>query len=160
MTQPESGEHPGSFDEDGKQIVICIWVEFSTMNKKKLAELTAQLKTQHEKTLDKLAHLRQELSIQADDDAEEQASDLAEHELVLGRIQDLEIRLQAIEHARQRAAQGKYGICENCGQAIDPARLEIIPEIVLCVRCKTTGEQLTKMKTHLSKTATTSTRNS
>lgn len=124
------------------------------MNKRKLAELTEQLKTQHEKMLIKLASLRQELSIQADDDTEEQASDLVEHELVLGRIQNLEGRLQATEHALQRVVQGTYGMCESCGQTIDPARLEIMPEITLCIRCKTTGEQLTPMKTRLSKSTT------
>jgi DnaK suppressor protein len=122
------------------------------MNNEKLIELTEQLKTQHEKTLGKLANLRQELRIEVDDDAEEQVSDLIEHELVLGRIRDLEVRLKAIEHAMQRVEQGTYGICENCGQAIDPARLEIMPEITLCIRCKTTGEQLTPMKMRLSMT--------
>ena len=55
-------------------------------------------------------------------------------------IQDLENQLQAIEHALQNTAQGTYGICENCGQPIDPARLEIMPETTLCIRCKTTVE--------------------
>lgn len=124
------------------------------MNNEKLVELTEQLKTQHEKALGKLANLRQELTIQADDDAEEQVSDLVERGLVLGRIRDLETQLQAIEHALQRVAQGTYGICENCGQPIDPARLEIMPEITLCIRCKTTTEQLMQMKMRLSMTTT------
>lgn len=119
------------------------------MDNEKLAVLTEQLKTQREKTLVKLATLRQELCIHANDDAEERVSDLIEHELVLGRIRDLEVRLQAIEHALQRATQGTYGTCENCVQSIDPARLEIMPETTLCIHCKTTGEQLPQMKIRL-----------
>jgi DnaK suppressor protein len=34
-----------------------------------------------------------------------------------------------------RLDQGDYGICEICGQVIDPARLEILPHTTLCVRC-------------------------
>jgi len=122
------------------------------MNTEQLVILTEQLKTQRHKTLDKLANLQHELSIQVDDDTEEQVSDLMERELLLSRIQDLEDQLQAIEHALQRVAQGTYGICENCGQTIDPARLEIMPETTLCIHCKTTGEQLmqTKMRSSMS----------
>jgi len=123
------------------------------MDNERLINLTEQLKSQREKTLDKLADLQQELGIQVDDDAEEQVSDLMERELVLSRIQDLEDQLQTIEHTLQRAAQGTYGICENCGQTIDPARLEIMPETSLCVRCKTTGEQLAQMNMRFSMTA-------
>lgn len=112
------------------------------MNKKKLAELTKQLKIQHDKTLNKLADLQQELSIEVDDDTEEQVSDLIEHELILSRIQDRKDQLKAIEYALQRITQGIYGICENCGQAIDPARLEIMPETTLCIHCKRTGKPL------------------
>ena len=110
------------------------------MNTEQLVILTEQLKIQRHKTLEKLANLQQELSIEVDDDTEEQVPDLIERELVLSRIQDLENQLQAIEHALQNTAQGTYGICENCGQPIDPARLEIMPETTLCIRCKTTVE--------------------
>ena len=120
------------------------------MNNERLEILTEQLNTQRDRTRDKLADLQHELSIQVDDDTEEQVSDLMERELVLSRIQDLEDQLQTIEHALQRVAQGTYGICENCGQTIDPARLEIMPETTLCIRCKTTGEQLAQTKMRLS----------
>lgn len=123
------------------------------MDNERLINLIEQLKTQREKMLNKLADLQQELSIQVDDDTEEQVSDLIERELVLSRIQDLEDQLQAIEYALQRVAQGTYGVCENCGQTIDPARLEIMPETSLCIRCKTTGEQLAQMNMRLSMTA-------
>ena len=44
--------------------------------------------------------------------------------------------LNAIEQALEEARQGLYGICERCGQAIDPARLEALPDATLCIECK------------------------
>ena len=111
-----------------------------------------KLKAEREQTFLRLTSLRRELMAQADpDDFEGIASDLLEHEMVLGRIQDLESRLASIEHALQKVKQGTYGVCEWCGQPIDPARLEVVPETTLCIGCKTVGEQpAKKMKTRLS----------
>ncbi|MBO0702069.1 MAG: TraR/DksA C4-type zinc finger protein [Candidatus Dormibacteraeota bacterium] len=41
-----------------------------------------------------------------------------------------------VEHAMQRLQQGLYGICEDCGEAIAPERLEFKPEATRCVRCQ------------------------
>ncbi|MBA7707673.1 RNA polymerase-binding transcription factor DksA [subsurface metagenome] len=32
--------------------------------------------------------------------------------------------------------EGTYGLCDACGQPIDPARLEALPEASLCLSCK------------------------
>jgi DnaK suppressor protein len=34
--------------------------------------------------------------------------------------------------------EGHYGVCEGCGEPIDPARLEIRPQARLCVTCAKT----------------------
>ncbi|MEZ4334010.1 MAG: CBS domain-containing protein [Myxococcota bacterium] len=44
-------------------------------------------------------------------------------------------RLRAIEHALERAAQGRLEICERCGQPIASARLRALPGTTLCIRC-------------------------
>lgn len=49
----------------------------------------------------------------------------------------LESKLQAIEAALNKIEKGKYGICEKCGKAIDPKRLETKPEAQYCIECKT-----------------------
>jgi len=46
-----------------------------------------------------------------------------------------ERRLHAVEHALARLESGRYGICETCGAAILPERLEIIPWATTCVKC-------------------------
>lgn len=43
--------------------------------------------------------------------------------------------LDATERALAKIAEGSYGICENCGQQIAPARLEAMPEARLCINC-------------------------
>jgi RNA polymerase-binding transcription factor DksA len=41
-----------------------------------------------------------------------------------------------IADARRALADGTYGICRECGRPIDPARLQAVPEAVLCIDCQ------------------------
>jgi RNA polymerase-binding transcription factor DksA len=43
---------------------------------------------------------------------------------------------QQVREALARKAAGTYGICENCGRPIDPARLKARPEATLCIDCQ------------------------
>jgi DnaK suppressor protein len=52
--------------------------------------------------------------------------------------------LEAIEEALQRLENGSYGLCEVCGQSIEPRRLEIMPETPLCRDCMSQKEKLAK----------------
>ncbi|MGA7562135.1 MAG: TraR/DksA C4-type zinc finger protein [Desulfobaccales bacterium] len=52
--------------------------------------------------------------------------------------------LEAIEEAMQRLENGTYGLCEVCGQPIEPRRLEIMPETPLCRNCMSQREKLAK----------------
>jgi DnaK suppressor protein len=45
------------------------------------------------------------------------------------------------EHARERIAEGGYGVCEDCGRKIAPERLEALPEATRCVSCQAAWEQ-------------------
>jgi len=49
--------------------------------------------------------------------------------------QSLRGRLSGMEGALRKLDEGTYGICDGCGQAIDPARLETLPEASLCRNC-------------------------
>jgi DnaK suppressor protein len=44
--------------------------------------------------------------------------------------------LRAIEDALARIRQGRFGICEECGQPISKARLEAVPWSRYCKDCK------------------------
>jgi len=45
-----------------------------------------------------------------------------------------------IEHALQRMAEGAYGVCEDCQQAISGERLAARPEATRCVECQRRSE--------------------
>jgi len=49
------------------------------------------------------------------------------------RIRD---QLAEVEHALHKFEEGTYGLCDSCGQPIDPARLEALPQADLCLHCK------------------------
>jgi len=53
------------------------------------------------------------------------------------RIKDT---LVQVDHALQKIDEGTYGLCDSCGQPINPARLEALPLAALCVNCKTLQE--------------------
>ena len=71
---------------------------------------------------------------------------LAQH-AVLAAIEDAQAsqavaELEEIRDARRRIAAGDYGLCEECGEAIDPRRLEALPATRLCTDCRSDQERL------------------
>lgn len=60
------------------------------------------------------------------------------------RFAEIEIdrrRLHDIEQARQRMAQGRYGICVDCGEDIPSERLLSQPVAVRCAACQDAAEK-------------------
>jgi|YelNatPaOPRAMG01_1025707.scaffolds.fasta_scaffold00201_1 RNA polymerase-binding transcription factor DksA len=77
-------------------------------------------------------------------DEEDQASVslLAETHLTL--LGPKRQELEAIEEALNRIELGTYGLCESCGQPIEPRRLEVMPETPFCRQCMSQKEKLAK----------------
>jgi len=46
-----------------------------------------------------------------------------------------EVLLAQIEAAVRRIEKGVYGMCERCGQVINPERLEVLPYATTCLNC-------------------------
>ncbi len=67
------------------------------------------------------------------------ASELYEQTKNLAIKAHLESMLDQVEQAVRRLERGTYGVCEKCGQAIDPERLKVLPEATLCVPCARSG---------------------
>ena len=63
------------------------------------------------------------------DEAEEMGNQLAVAQGLKGRLDDIEVALAKIQ-------DGKYGICEKCGEEIEAEILDIDPESRLCKRDK------------------------
>ncbi len=76
-------------------------------------------------------------------DSVDAAADIYEREKTLAIIQTLEEKLAAIGRALKATERGVYGICEVCGQAIDPGRLEVMPHTRTCIKCQARLERLT-----------------
>ena len=68
---------------------------------------------------------------------EEEATESLELEKRLVLEKRITDQLAEIEHALAKFEAGTYGLCDNCGKPIDPARLEALPQANLCLRCKT-----------------------
>ena len=45
-------------------------------------------------------------------------------------------RVNRLVAALDRLNDGEYGQCVECGEAIAPARLQVMPEVATCVRCQ------------------------
>jgi len=82
---------------------------------------------------------------------EEAATQSSELEKRLALDKRMRDQLAEVEHALRKFEQGTYGLCDACGQPIDPARLEALPQANLCLSCKAsqaktaTGQRLVKM---------------
>jgi len=67
---------------------------------------------------------------------EEEATESFELEKRLALEKRIRDQLAEVEHALHKFDEGTYGLCDNCGQPIDPARLEALPQASLCLSCK------------------------
>src|SRR6059036_157662 len=55
-------------------------------------------------------------------------------------------RANKLAEALERLRGGEYGLCEECGGQIAPARLRAMPEVTTCVRCQ---DRLERSARHL-----------
>ena len=67
---------------------------------------------------------------------EEEATETQELEKRLALEKRIKDQMAGVEHALHKFEEGTYGLCDGCGQPIDPARLEALPQANLCMSCK------------------------
>jgi DnaK suppressor protein len=77
---------------------------------------------------------------------EEGAAEAFELEKRLALEKGLAGHLSEVEHALRKLEQGTYGVCDVCGQPIDRARLEVLPQATLCLSCKASQSKNAKVK--------------
>ncbi len=77
---------------------------------------------------------------------EEEATESFELEKRLALEKRMKDSLAELEHALRKFEEGSYGRCDNCGQPIDPARLEALPQANLCLSCKAKQTKNAKSK--------------
>lgn len=64
------------------------------------------------------------------------AQTTSERAKVLSLVEGLITRREDVQNALRKIPLGTYGLCERCGEEIDPDRLEAIPAARLCISCK------------------------
>jgi RNA polymerase-binding transcription factor DksA len=101
-----------------------------------------QLQEERDRVRDQLARLGHGASADrggADLDFDENFADSGQVTAERGEVEalsgQLSETLQEIEEALAKFAEGTYGNCESCGQAIPDARLEAMPAARLCITC-------------------------
>ena len=67
---------------------------------------------------------------------EEEADEAFELEKRLALEGTLRDSLAEIDHVLHKYEAGTYGLCDSCGQLIEQARLEALPQASLCLSCK------------------------
>jgi RNA polymerase-binding transcription factor len=69
-----------------------------------------------------------------------EAGDVAQaserQDMTFAQRERLAARIDRLTRALERLAQGQYGVCEECGQSIEPARLVAMPEVAVCRQCQ------------------------
>lgn len=101
------------------------------MRKRQIEEV---IREKHERLMTPISETTDELSMY-DQHPADLGSEVFEREKDMGLLEILEIEKEKVDDALQRYEQGLYGICESCGQNIEPARLERIVNTTLCAQC-------------------------
>lgn len=60
---------------------------------------------------------------------------LQQQAMARNTLQRAELQLRRIDAALERCEAGSYGYCLDCGEPIDPRRLELDPTATRCVDC-------------------------
>jgi len=71
------------------------------------------------------------------DEQANEATELRQQQSSEERLKNL---LDKVEYALNKFNEGSYGLCDNCGRSIEPARLEALLHATLCLNCKTLQE--------------------
>ena len=67
---------------------------------------------------------------------EEEATESMELEKRLALEKRLKTLLTEVDRAIQKIDAGTYGVCDICNIHIDPARMEALPQAIMCLSCR------------------------
>lgn len=111
----------------------------SSMRTNDLAATKARLEAQRAELRRSLDQLAQQAEVSAHEygrDEGDRARSSHEKELLSRQTAQMRSRLNLIKRALDKVKDGSYGQCSNCGEGINPKRLEAIPWTSYCVPCQ------------------------
>jgi DnaK suppressor protein len=116
-----------------------------------LDEISDLLRAQLNQTVDRIRHLGGGVVFEEFPDAGGERAmpgdegDLSaqseERERSLGTRRALIEKANQLAEALERLRRGEYGLCQECGEPIAPARLRAVPEATACVLCRDRQER-------------------
>ncbi len=105
-------------------------------------QIRTRLETEKKRIQDELGQLKSSRSTDERREGspfgkrEEEATESMELEKRLALENRLNSLLVEVERAIQKLDAGTYGMCDICNAPIDPARLEALPQAILCLSCR------------------------
>ena len=105
------------------------------MTMKSKVDLSLRLQQELEETVAEIARLEERLAGKGDYGLGKGDPSIYEWEMCLALKQRAENKARSLEVALRKAEEGDYGLCEICGEPIDPARLAILPHTKRCINC-------------------------
>jgi len=103
---------------------------------------TSNYKSQLQALRDDLTHRVDAISkdlhheeIEIEKDFAEQATQLENDEVLNSLNDEAKASVMQIDKALLRIENGTYGLCVECGEAINQQRLQAIPYAALCINC-------------------------
>ncbi|WP_330927348.1 TraR/DksA family transcriptional regulator [Candidatus Sororendozoicomonas aggregata] len=98
-------------------------------------QMKAQLIARREELNDRVRRIKAKRQQAPSADWSEQAQERENDEVMDALGNETTLELNKINKALERIDECEYGYCLVCGDAISPARLEIMPFADLCIRC-------------------------
>jgi RNA polymerase-binding protein DksA len=147
-TPAEVGARSGSKARKGSPAALVVLPGESRWTKDELAEVRNHLRADVKRLSAELEVAEgelQDLMRDAGDGAGHDQADVGS--TTFERDQEMVITANAREmltqsqHALERIADGSYGVCEGCGEAIGKMRLMAFPRATLCMTCKQREER-------------------
>ncbi len=99
------------------------------------ADLKERLQAELNEALAEIARLDERLERKGDYGLGKGDPSIYDWEICLALKQRAENKVRSLEVAIRKAEEGDYGVCEACGETIDPARLAILPHTKRCIDC-------------------------
>jgi DnaK suppressor protein len=114
------------------------------MDKKKLKQYESKLH-EYRNMLLGMVERTEDYGREADRDVSQDPADKASNsytkELLFSQSTNERNTLKLIEEALERVTDGSFGECLNCGEDIQPKRLDAIPWAPYCIKCQELQEQ-------------------
>ena len=100
-----------------------------------IAEARVRLLAERAEVMQELETLRSRLETKGDYELGEGDPMIYQWELNLAMRDRAQQHLAEIEEVLQQLDMGLYGLCEKCGQPIEPERLAVLSHTTVCSQC-------------------------